>query len=64
MENSIDKPDWTKECCGETWNLNHVLRCLKCGNKLREPRKFPKKVVNKEHVDTKDTNDNKGGFVQ
>jgi len=60
MESSIDRPDWKKECCGVKWNLNHVIRCLHCGNTLREQRKFPKKVVNKDLEDTKDTVNTKG----
>ena len=67
MENSIDKENWNKECCGVKWNLNHVVRCLKCGNTLRELRKFPKNIIDskqKSHTDdtvnTVDTVNTKG----
>lgn len=68
MESSIDRPDWKKECCGVKWNLNHVIRCLKCGNTLREHRKFPKNIkedsMKKSHTDdtvnTVDTENTKG----
>jgi hypothetical protein len=58
MENSIDKENWNKECCNEKWNLNHIIRCLKCGKTLRQHRKFPKVVI-KHLEDTVNTEDTK-----
>ena len=59
-ENSIDKENWNKECCNEKWNLNHIIRCLKCGKTLREHRKFPKNIIDsKQKSHTDDTVDTK-----